>query len=141
VTVALRATKSDLVTVGETVEVVLPGGVRAGGAVASIGTVARAAEPGAEPTVEVTVTLDEGVTVTALDQAPVDVKVTRSTAENVLAVPVTALLALAEGGYAVEVADGSGTRLVAVEVGSYADGYAEVSGSGLAEGMTVVVPA
>ena len=54
--------------------------------------------------------------------------------------PVSALLALAGGGYAVEVEDDTGTRLVAVEPGLQADGYVEVSGDGLAAGTRVVVP-
>jgi hypothetical protein len=59
----------------------------------------------------------------------------------VLAVPVTALVALSEGGYAVEVqgADGT-TRLIAVETGLFADGTVEVTGSGLEAGMLVIVP-
>ena len=43
-------------------------------------------------------------------------------------VPVGALLALAEGGYAVEVVDGSGSEhLVGVDVGEILDGKAEIS--------------
>ena len=62
-------------------------------------------------------------------------------ADNVLAVPVTALLALAEGGYAVEavVEDGS-TVLVAVDPGLFADGIVEVASDVLVVGMEVVVP-
>ncbi len=58
---------------------------------------------------------------------------------DVVAVPVEALLALAEGGYAVEVQDGNGTRLIAVEAGFYADGLIEVTGD-VAPGDMVVVP-
>ena len=50
--------------------------------------------------------------------------------ENVLTVPVAALLALAEGGYGVEVVDGDASRLVAVETGLFADGRVEVTGDG-----------
>ena len=82
----------------------------------------------------------DGPAGTSLDQAPVDVEVAHSKAEDVLAVPVTALLALAEGGYAVEVGEEAGTRLVPVNVGSYADGYAEIEGEGIAAGDRVVVP-
>lgn len=46
-----------------------------------------------------------------------------------LAVPVEAVLALAEGGYALEVADETGaTHLVRVELGVFADGMVEVRG-------------
>jgi multidrug efflux pump subunit AcrA (membrane-fusion protein) len=48
-------------------------------------------------------------------------------------------VALAEGGYAVEVADGAETRLVAVEPGFYADGLVEVTGE-VSPGDQVVVP-
>ena len=58
-----------------------------------------------------------------------------------LTVPVAALLALAEGGYGVEVVDGSTSHYVAVETGLFAGGRVEVSGDGLAEGMTVGMPA
>jgi hypothetical protein len=59
-----------------------------------------------------------------------------------LVVPVTALLALAEGGYAVEVAEGHVHRLVAVTLGLFdnADGLVQVSGAGLSAGERVVVP-
>jgi hypothetical protein len=88
---------------------------------------------------EVTIEPDASVT-TGLDRAPVDVFLTKEARADVTAVPVTALLALKGGGYAVEVVDGTTTKLVAVEPGLYADGYVEVTGSGLDEGVHVVVP-
>jgi hypothetical protein len=60
----------------------------------------------------------------------------------VLAVPATALLALAGGGYAVEVVERSGNhRLVGVTTGIFDDqsGLVEVDGTGLAAGQKVVV--
>ena len=60
---------------------------------------------------------------------------------NVVAIPVSALVALSEGGYAVEVQQSDGTTiLVAVEPGFYADGLVEVTDTQLAPGMLVVVP-
>jgi membrane fusion protein, multidrug efflux system len=71
----------------------------------------------------------------------VDVAFTASKRENVLTVPVSALLALAEGGYAVQVVDGGTTRIVGVQTGLFAGGRVEVTGDGLSEGQTVGVPA
>ena len=65
------------------------------------------------------------------------VRIERSTASAVLAVPVRTLLALAEGGYAIEIVHGGGRQLVAVELGSFADGWVEISGN-VREGDTVV---
>jgi hypothetical protein len=76
---------------------------------------------------------------TDLDQAPVDVDVETSRSENVLAVPVEGLLALAEGGYALEVVDGPGrTHLIGVDTGAFADGFVEVGGEDVADGLEVV---
>ncbi|GAA4942819.1 hypothetical protein GCM10023238_05870 [Streptomyces heliomycini] len=64
--------------------------------------------------------------------------------KGVLAVPVGALLALREGGYAVRLAEGrsaegrsAGGRLVPVDTGMFARGLVEISGEDIAEGMKV----
>jgi hypothetical protein len=59
----------------------------------------------------------------------------------VLAVPVSALVALAGGGYAVEVVHGAARRLVAVQTGLFANTRVQVSGRGLTTGTRVQVPA
>ena len=57
------------------------------------------------------------------------------------AVPVSALVALAEGGYAVEVQQADGTTvLAAVEPGFYADGLVEITDTQVQPGMVVIVP-
>jgi hypothetical protein len=76
----------------------------------------------------------------AVDAAPVTVNITSGRARNVLTVPVGALVALAGGGYAVEIVDGTRRRLVAVETGLFADTRVEVRGAGLARGDRVQVP-
>ncbi len=67
----------------------------------------------------------------------IDVTVTADTRTGVLAVPVTALLALSGGGYGLELADGG---LLAVTTGMFANGLVEVSGADLTAGARVVTP-
>lgn len=144
VEVDLDAAKQSLVKVGDTVEVKLPGGRTTTGVIASVGGAARTKGEGekAKQVIAVTVTLDDPGATGSLDQAPVRVGVTTDSRKGVLAVPVNALLALAEGGYGVRVVDGSPSgRIVAVRTGLFARGLVEVSGDGLQEGMAVEVPA
>jgi hypothetical protein len=139
VTVDLEVDKQQLVKKGLAATVELPGGARVAGTVASVGTVAvTAAED--KTTVEVTVTLADQKALGTLDQAPVDVILESDKRENVLTVPLNALVALAEGGYGLQVVEGDTTRYVAVETGMFAGGKVEVSGGGVAEGMVVGVP-
>jgi hypothetical protein len=146
VAVALDADQQALVKAGQAVEVELPDGSTIKGKVADVGTVATADtsesdNPGADdptPTIDVTVSLDDPTAAPHLDEAPVTVRVVTSAAEDVLAVPVGALLALAEGGYAVQVRGTGAPRLVAVELGAFADGWVEVTGK-LAAGDKVEV--
>jgi peptidoglycan hydrolase-like protein with peptidoglycan-binding domain len=147
VTIDLDADKQSLVRRGDKVSVELPDGSTIRGRIASVGKVAEVAQDSQDsgdstPTIEVRVALDRGAKTGAFNEAPVDVSLAKEAAKGVLSVPVSALLALAEGGYAVEVvnADGS-TRLVRVQPGMYADSFVEIAGRGIKEGMKVVVPA
>jgi membrane fusion protein, multidrug efflux system len=140
VSVELSTDDQDLVSVGDAVVVVLPDGTRESASVTEIGTVVQANQNGGTY-FEMTVTLDDPTAAPGLDEAPVDVEIAGDSASGVLAVPVTALIALAEGGYAVEVVNDDGTTvLIGVDPGLFADGRVEVVGEGLADGMLVVVP-
>jgi multidrug efflux pump subunit AcrA (membrane-fusion protein) len=80
----------------------------------------------------------------SLNQAPVEVTITTGRVADALVVPVDALLAQASGGYAVEVIDAGGHHhLVTVSLGVFDDaaGLVQVTGTGLAAGQHVVVPA
>jgi len=97
-----------------------------------------------QDTVTLTVRLIRPGTAGNLDEAPVSVNIVSAQARNVLAVPISALVALAGGGYAVEVVPGSGTlaarQLVPVQTGLYSDTLVQVSGAGLTAGEKVEVP-
>jgi multidrug efflux pump subunit AcrA (membrane-fusion protein) len=143
VLIDLDADKQSLVKKGDEVEVELPDGSSVDGRIVDVGRVAESetdpdtGEQG-DATIPVEVRLTHGAKTGGLDETPVSVALEKERAKNALTVPVTALLALAEGGYAVEVVGGS-TRLVRVEPGMYADGIVEISGDAIREGMKVVV--
>jgi peptidoglycan hydrolase-like protein with peptidoglycan-binding domain len=147
VSVDLDADKRSLVSEGDRAIVELPDGRSVEGTVETVGAVAES-EPDpqsgeeTDPTIPLEISLKPGAKTGSLDQAPVDVSLEKETAKNALVVPVTALLALAEGGFAVEVVGAGGTtRLVRVEPGLYVDGAVQISGKGIKKGMRVVVPA
>jgi peptidoglycan hydrolase-like protein with peptidoglycan-binding domain len=132
VTVRLDTNKRSFVRGGDAVRVALPSGRVIGAKVAIVGRVANTngnANGDTTARVDVVVVLDDVRTVGDLDEAPVDVHITRASAKHVLAVPVRALLALTEGGYAVEVQGAAGRHLVGVETGTYADGWVQVTGA------------
>jgi hypothetical protein len=79
--------------------------------------------------------------VTNRGTAAVTVALTAGQRRDVLTVPVAALLALAEGGYGVQVVDAGSTRIVAVQTGLFADAEVEIAGTGLRPGLKVVMPA
>lgn len=144
ITVDVPVEKQSLAKVDAEVEVLLPGGKTAKGKITSVGTVAvtRDGDRGgnAKSVIEVQVALIDPAAAGTLDAARVDVGFTSNSKENVLIVPVGALLALPGGGYAVEVVDGAGgTRNVTVELGMFANGQVEVTSPDLREGLKVKV--
>jgi hypothetical protein len=169
VQVDLDASQQTDVAVGDKVTITLPDNQTTPGVVSSVGTVATcpsssgsagpssdSAAPGTDscpsgnsgsvsaPTVAVSVSPSDPAATGTWDQAPVQVGITTARVPDALAVPVTALLAHAGGGYCVEVVGAGNTNhLVEVSLGLFDDaaGLVQVTGSGLAAGQTVVVPA
>lgn len=74
-------------------------------------------------------------------EGPVTMRFVVAERTDVLAVPVVALVALAEGGYGVQVVEDSTTRYIPVSTGLFARGYVEITSGDLRPGMTIVVPA
>ena len=168
VTVDLGVADRTLAVEGRTVTVTVPGAGAVEGKISEIGTVATAkaeaspapgnargsavpgntrgsAVPGntssaaSDARIQVTVTIADQKALGSMDAAPVNVDLVSEERKDVLAVPVTALLALTAGGFGVEIVDGGTTRIVAVNTGMFAAGRVEVSGKGIAEGVTVGV--
>ena len=144
VTIALDPALQTKVKVGDPVSVTLPDGTTTPGKISDVGTVAttpQGNDPNSTPTptIQVTVTLDDPSVSHGLDQAPVTVNITTATATDVLAVPVSALVELLGGGYAVQVEESGELQYVGVQLGLFANGMVEVNGQGLAEGQHIVV--
>lgn len=156
VTIALPASEQASIKVGDPVTITLPSRETTPGVVSSVGSVAKApsskgGEGGGGPeggeeggtTIEVDVALRDPHASGHLDEAPVSVSITTASVPGAFAVPVDALLALAGGGYALEVVKGRVHRLEAVTLGLFddAEGLVQVSGREVAAGQRVVVPA
>jgi peptidoglycan hydrolase-like protein with peptidoglycan-binding domain len=162
VVVDLDVSQEYLVKPGDAVTIVLPDGTsKVGGHIETVGTVATCpggsgigagGSAGQSPcessgsgtsstaTVTVTIALDSAPPGATFDQAPVNVNITTQQVDNVLAVPVNALLALQGGGYGVEVVTGKTSHLAGVTTGMYSDTLVQVSGSGITAGAVVEVP-
>ncbi len=148
--VALDDDDRDLAVAGSGVTVDAGAAGTATGTITTVAAVtSTSGQGGSSTSYLVTVTIDDGqegspqadsaaAIASQADGAPVGVSFADREAVDVLSVPVKALLALAEGGYGLElVADDGSTSIVAVRTGLYADGRVEVSAEGLAEGDTV----
>ncbi|WP_394359894.1 peptidoglycan-binding protein [Amycolatopsis sp. SB7-3] len=143
VEVKLDAAKQAIAKAGDKVGVDITGGKTTTGVITDVGKVAENGKDGTgqddgKPKIKVRIKLDDPSAAGSLDSTPVSVRFTKEVHSGVLAVLVGALLALAEGGYAVEVDEGGKRRLIAVKTGLFSGGRVEVTGTGLAAGMRVV---
>lgn len=161
-TVSLAAADAASVSLNDPVQVTLPSGKTVTGRVSTVGTVATAASSGSGgggtaqggavnqsgassatsgATLDVTISLAGAKGLGSLATAPVSVAFAQQRARNVLAVPTTALLTLADGTFAVEVSrGGTSTQLVRVTPGLFAaGGFVSVKGA-IKAGDKVVVP-
>ncbi|HEY9369675.1 peptidoglycan-binding domain-containing protein, partial [Streptomyces sp.] len=155
VTVKATMSQQQLLPVGKKVGVLLPGrDAPVPGKVTTVGTVVGGGgdggddekddgdKKGGDRTVTVRIALLDQKPAGALTYAPVRVQTESERRRGVLSVPVSALLALREGGHGVQVvaADGA-TRLLPVTTGLFSGGRVEVSGTGVTEGLKVGIPA
>ncbi|MBB6174728.1 peptidoglycan hydrolase-like protein with peptidoglycan-binding domain [Nocardiopsis mwathae] len=143
VTVDVEVRRRHLIAEDGRVEVELPDGRVLEAEVADVGSTVSVAEGDSleDATVRIKITVEDEEELNDYEVAPVAVRLEVGRAEDVLAVPVEALVALSEGGYGVQTVGPEGqTSYAAVETGLFADGLVEVSGSGISEGTSVGVP-
>jgi peptidoglycan hydrolase-like protein with peptidoglycan-binding domain len=140
-------------TMGAVIDVQFPDSSLSKGTIIAIGDVATNSSntPGATPTVPITLNVDK--VPKAYDrfvQIPVTLRVVAQQEHQAFVAPVSALVALAEGGFGLEVVDSQttggsnsstpATRLIGVKTGLFADGFVTLTGKDLKDGLTVVVP-
>src|SRR5262249_7277234 len=142
VTVKLNVRDQRLAKKDAPVRVEMPDGKQVNGTIAKVATVVEAGGNGGGPPTknEGTIAPSEPAAGADFNEAAVAAQFTAAERKDVLTVPIAALLALAEGGYGVQVVDGERTRVVAVKTGLFSNGRVEVSGDGLAAGTTVGMP-
>ncbi len=161
VTVDLDATKQSEAKVGEPVTVEMPAGSTVNGKVTAVSPIAQSSSNSGNgdsgngsgggsgsgngsgngngssgATIPVTVALSGRTSGAGLDQAAVSVNFSQAEANGVLSVPVTALLAVSGGNYAVQEA-AAPHALVPVTTGLFAAGYVQISGPGIYPGLAV----
>jgi peptidoglycan hydrolase-like protein with peptidoglycan-binding domain len=143
VTVSVDPTQKRLAPVHKAVELEFPDGTTARGRIREVEHIAatEATEESLDVTIQVVGPAAKQQEVDKqLDGTSVQVGFSHTLAEDVLAVPVTALVALVDGGYGVEkVGDDGDHSYVAVTTGSFSETLVEVSSPDLAEGDEVVV--
>ncbi|MEV6110022.1 peptidoglycan-binding protein [Streptomyces sp. NPDC051940] len=145
VTVDLDVSLEDLVRKGTPATVRLPDGTETEAKVSDIGNAATAKpEEGSDSedaTLPVELTVKDQKKLGRYQAAPVDVTLGAEEHADVLAVPVQALVARPDGGYAVQAVASDGTvSSKPVTLGMFAGGLVEVSGEGITEGLVVGVP-
>jgi peptidoglycan hydrolase-like protein with peptidoglycan-binding domain len=139
----LPADDQGVLAVDDAVSVEMPDNTLVPATVVFVSQTATPAQNDWDPaTFEVRIELDDPSVATGLDEAPVDVIIVSESVQDVMAIPVSALVALLEGGYAVEVETGGGqVQLIAVEVGFFStNNMIEITSGALEPGDRVVLP-
>ena len=144
------------VNVGEPVSIVLPTNATTSGRITAIGPPPPGTGGGAQGSSNsgsgsgssqqsqtsaiLTVTPDRPADTGTASGVAVQVSLTTQSATGVLAVPISALLALAGGGYGVEILGPSGAHhLVGVTTGIFTGSQVQIAGAGIDAGAKVVV--
>lgn len=133
---------------GLKVSLSLPGGKQTNGTITALSSPGAAAQAGSSAAggnagaggPSMTIDVADQSVLSGMDSGSVGVTVTTGSVDNVLAVPVEALIAVQGGAYAVQVVTGAGQTsiLVGVQTGLFANGLVQISGQGITSGLKVV---
>lgn len=134
VTVPLAVADQGLAAVSRAVTITLPDDREVAGRISEVGSVVK------DGNIEVTIEIPDQAALAGLEVASVDVDFVSDRRDDVLSVPIAALLARPAGGFAVELVHAAGSTLLPVETGLFAAGRVEITGAGIAEGLAVGVP-
>jgi hypothetical protein len=156
--VDLDASKQSEAKVGEKVTVEMPSGNTVNGTVTAVSSVATTpsnsgngngngsgnggggngggGNGSSTATIPVTISLSGHLGGAGLDQAAVSIEFAQAKANNVLSVPVTALVAISGGRYGVQGA-AAPHKVIPVTTGLFAAGFVQISGSGIYPGLQV----
>ena len=141
VSTAIDVADQEMLAEGTEIDVEFPGGEVVTGTVTALASSSTTdpLDPTADPQLAVEISLDSvPESATELNELDVEVQLVDNLAVGATVVPASALVATADGGFAVEVANGNTTTFVAVDPGMFADGFVEVDG--IEPGTAVVVP-
>ena len=137
VELAVDVAEVDTFEIGRTVGVELPDGQIVNAEVVEVSNVARTNQNTGETVVDVSIRPTEPIE-SLFTTGPIVVQIEQDSTLGAVVVPARSLIALAEGGHAIEI-DGRG--LVGVELGSFDDGWVEVISGDVDAGEAIVVAA
>ena len=138
ITIEVDVDEADTFAIGTAVTVELPGDQTVAAEVTEISDVARQIQNGQDTAtvVDVTVQPTEDLD-SAFTAGPVIILVENGSTFGATVVPVRSLVALADGGHAIEIED---RGLVGVELGAFDDGWVEITNGVVEPGESVVAP-
>ena len=142
----VRSSDRAVAVAGATATVILPTGAKTEGVVQTVGSPVskKGDDDKSSIVVPVRLTVADQSAVAELALANVTVAFASTMRDDVLTVPVDALVPLDDTEFGVELprtASGARGTILAVTVGAFASGMVEISGKDIAEGLDVVVPA
>lgn len=137
ITVPVEVADADEWSVGQSAEVELVDGSLLSASVEDVGTLITTDNDGSTIDVVLRLAGNSG----DVPEGPVTVVVAGEVVADAVVVPTRALVALQEGGFAVQKATVSGDmELVGVEIGTFDDGLVQITAGDLVPGDQVVVP-